>query len=381
MEENQEEPINLYQAYKDSMKQAEEDGKLKNETFQKTLHQLKTEKRFQDFFENYHPNSIESFINSYAFGKANWLGAKRDFEFVKTYEGLRFKNEAEACLKEILQKKLFDLQCLWRAEQIKIEGIETTYDFLEWEQDILNCPFLDLITQREIDLYLEYYKEADYEESFFYSGWQNFDDIKADLNASPDDESNTPEWYLFYDNRMGSKGYLLMADIRGEKEKKYVQLGIQETTQKAIENQPPPDPRPFMFSTYDYKQTRKFIAEIDQDKAALEAFDLWVERVSLNNTHEHEEAESAYAYLSETEDVIPIEGNYPDWRFALVEIANAHKKQKILEAIPIVYDEYLFRKQTGIQYEKPEQFFPWQNFKDLILLGRELSGEPRNFDF
>ena len=136
-----------------------------------------------------------------------------------------------------------------------------------------------------------------------------------------------------------------------------------------------------MFSTYDYKQTRKFIAEIDRDKEALEAFDLWVERVSLNSTYEHEQAESAFHYLCETEDVIPIEGFYPDWRFALVEVANAHKKQKILEAIPVVYDEYLFRKQTGIQYEKTGQFTSWKEFKNYILRGRELCGEPRNFDF
>ena len=59
-------------------------------------------------------------------------------------------------LKEILQKKLFDMQCLWRAEKIIIPEINVSSDFRYWEANIFNCPFIEPVTENEIEIILKH---------------------------------------------------------------------------------------------------------------------------------------------------------------------------------------------------------------------------------
>ena len=300
---------------------------------------------------------------------------------MESYEGLKFKDEGEICLKQILQKKLFDLQCQWRAEQIKLPGVESKFDFLNWEQNIFNCPFLEPITQRELEVYIAYMQSSNYDADSFY-GWQNYEDIKGFYNDAEEDDDNSPDWYIFYDNQMGgNKGLLLLPDIRGEKEKKYMEFAYAEQN-KVIAQLPPPDPRPHLNINYDYPKLRKFLIEVDGDKEVLPAFDLWVSRREKADSWEKEEADRAFRLLEDADEPFPIYGEHTDWKLALIATANQYKKLKTIKALPAVYDEYLFRKQSGIAYPPPENNLGlWDNLKEMVLKGRELAGEPRDFNF
>ena len=69
---------------------------------------------------------------------------------------------AEDALREIQQKKLFDLQCQWRAEMIELKGISTTNDFEYWEMNIREAKFLTRITEGELKTYMDYLKSSEY---------------------------------------------------------------------------------------------------------------------------------------------------------------------------------------------------------------------------
>ena len=96
----------------------------------------------QKYFEGYLPSSIESFIKDYLVKK--YIAFKHKDLYARQLEKNRTRwiDEANEHLKPILQKKLFDLQCLWRAEQINLEGIEIAFDFSVVQQDIFNCSFI-----------------------------------------------------------------------------------------------------------------------------------------------------------------------------------------------------------------------------------------------
>ena len=380
MQNEEEQPIDPYQSTKDMMQEAADRERIKNENYQRFLKELKTEPRFQHFLEQFNPISHENFIQTYAFSKANWLYSAKNIEFTQTYAGLKYKTEADNCLKEILQKQLFDLQCKWRANLITLPTIESVYDFQHWQNHILNCPFLNPITQQELDWYIEYLKTDNTDE--YYYGWQDYNHIKGNDN----DGDTIPNWYTFYDNRNGgNKGLLLLPDIRGEKEEYYISLTRIENQQKTealIAASPPPDPRPYLNIELDKIKMRKFIAEIDGDKEALMAFDLWNTMHSQNNTYEDEQAEAAVRTLSEAKEIIPLTTDLYDWRLALIAAAKAYTIKQTIEALPVVYDEYLFRKQAGIAYPPPEYDFGfYKEAKQMVLRGRVLAGEPADFNF
>jgi len=82
----------------------------------------------------------------------------------------------------------------------------------------------------------------------------------------------------------------------------------------------------------------------------------------------------------------PIAEGITDWKKALIQTAKNWQHHKLIRLIPIVYDEYLFRRDTGIEQPYPhDRAADYRQFADnskaKILRGRELKGEPRDFDF
>jgi len=179
----------------------------------------------QAFFSGYHPSSVESFITSYL-GIKYYAFKLEDYFNRKAEERRdRWINKAHEHLEIILQKKLFDLQCLWRAEQITLEGVEISYDFEEWSENIINCPFLETLTKEDIELYQSYlYQNDDY---FGFDKYvaQDYDQLKEEYTSSNDNqECIMPEWYEFHNSRTGNGSLLLLPDTRGEKEDFYMDL-------------------------------------------------------------------------------------------------------------------------------------------------------------
>ena len=141
-------------------------------------------------------------------------------------EQLKFYNAEEEALWEIQQKKLFNYQCLWRAERVVTEHVETEMDFNYWSRNIKNCAFIKPISDEEFNMYKDYYetKEVDdFDETFKYIDWQDYHTYKEE--AKGDEETiSYPEWYEYYDMREGTNALMLLPDIRGEKEGFYLDL-------------------------------------------------------------------------------------------------------------------------------------------------------------
>ena len=203
----------------DSSEEKKEEAKKKptsEEVKAQIENDLRTNPKYKSFFDNYHADSIESFIKHYGYKKAFWLEHGENFADLEERSLLHYSEKAFERLWDIQQKKLFNLQCQWRAGAITLPGIECTYDFYYWEHKIRECPFLTPVSNEEYELYRDYILTPDFESSPLKIDWQNYDEIKEEYQNN-DGISVTPEWYMFYDSRMGNiMGQL--PDVKGEKE-------------------------------------------------------------------------------------------------------------------------------------------------------------------
>jgi hypothetical protein len=95
--------------------------------------------RYQAYFDDYSAESVADFILKYADDKYGWHSNKKRIYSSADYRRTQFLSDAERFLEYILQKKLFNLQCLWRADLIDLPLVECSYDFNYFGNDILNC--------------------------------------------------------------------------------------------------------------------------------------------------------------------------------------------------------------------------------------------------
>ncbi|MEI7812669.1 MAG: hypothetical protein WCJ01_09625 [Ignavibacteria bacterium] len=348
---------------------------------------LQTNEKYKVFFDNYNPGSIKSFIETYSYKKASYLTYGELYIEHNRREILKYRNIAEKKIWEIQQKKLFDLQCLWRAEMIQIPEIESTYDFVMWERLIENCPFLEPISEEEFQTYREYLLSEDYDDCrWTLSNWQNYDDIKE--SVSGDDSAEICRWYEFCDNRKGTPSFLLLPDIRGEKEERFIESRTeyhkkkQAESGKAVRTVIPHDQRP-MLSSYDHNIVEKFVKQFESGK--LYEYYHAYERTDMDSNDE--DLDVAIEILKEAEEEIPIEPN-KDWRTAILLTSKKYEQRKIAEALERVYKDYLNRLEMGITFEihEKEERIKWykefaETMKSHILHGRILLGEPPTFDF
>jgi hypothetical protein len=86
--------------------------------------------------------------------------------------------------------------------------------------------------------------------------------------------------------------------------------------------------------------------------------------------------------------MIPIEA-WHNWKEALQRAANKYRATKIAEALPLAYDTYLMRLNSGIPFERndrhPTDDASEERWKQKIIAdiikGRVLNGEPPDLDF
>jgi len=318
-------------------------------SFKEALAKLKTE--FELYSNNYYKNK-----------------EKRDLYFV---------NQAKELIWVIQQKKLFDTQCLWRAGKLEIPEVLICRDFDYWSENIKNCPFIDPITQQEVELLQQFIQSPDYEEGFLeWNDWQNYDTFKEEY-LGDGNLLSMPEWYYFYNIQRGTEALLLLPDTKNELEEEYIDIGIEsltpeerdklfdnaydddeiDTTMEATEDDPLPerkkhsneeyDSRPYLF--YGDEEIDKFIAqfenaemkEIHQIKNNLytkKDIDVW-DLIELKDTMHF------LKYAGENYPMQP----YYCWRKGIIKLYNQFKNDKISEALPMVFEEYEMRINMGIK--------------------------------
>lgn len=360
--------------------------KLREEFKEKFRKEIEADENIQAFFKGYNSYSVKSFVDGYV-NKKMLVYEFADLHLRKVDQmDTQWVNEAEYHLGIIQQKKLFNLQCLWRAEQIELKDIEIGYDFRIWGAYILECPFIDPITDEDIELYQKYLcqENMDFDINMF-EDWQDYDSIKGRLQSR--DDSEAPEWFEYYDTYKGTSGYLILPDIRGQKEKKYIIAIQQENHKKHAEKQKqadilnPRDLRPSLKGDYDTDFLKSFIEKYE-DKKIKRYFNAYFKSKLL--TGDNEEIQEQIDILLAAD--IPLQFvPASDWQTSVFETVKKYKKLKVIEFLPLAFEQYKLKAMTGNKLSAKEVFEEAKSmrgiFTNLILNGREFLGEPRNFDF
>jgi len=102
-----------------------------------------------------------------------------------------------------------------------------------------------------------------------------------------------------------------------------------------------------------------------------------------NDKYLTERAEEILEELTSVNVTLPIEAN-DDWRVGIINLWNKYQKDKVMAVLPLVYEEYCFKVENKIQVETIEKKYMegMANIvKEQVLKGRELCGEPQNFDY
>lgn len=361
---------------------------------QKTMERLRTDPAIQEYFTNFNEVSVEQFMTSYCLQKTNWYQYAELHQQLQEKDELRWIEEAFWHMELIQQKKLFDLQCLWRAEHIQLPGVELCVDFGYWQENVLNCPFVDPITEEEIELYREYLAGNDVQlrEELYFSFFQNYEGIK-DAHQSEGEDGNMFEWYEFYNSRKGTEHYLSLPNIRGRKEAYYIALARSTNPEKqaaiaemqrAFAHRPgdtfidrngkemlnaySPETLSYFINKFEDKQTREYY------KAAK-----WFSR----NHDEKDQLDNSIDLLLSANEEIPI-GPHHDWKEAIHEAARRYTIRKISEMMHEAYEQYRMNISMNISFpcrNKEQMTSAKKTVMEDILLGRKLNGDPEDLNF
>jgi hypothetical protein len=348
---------------------------------------------YKPFFDRFSEYSLKSFKDIWAYRKAD-LQLYSDFyiDMAEKYEAEHLETAKEK-LWEIQQRKLFDLQCRWRANEIKIEGVSAVCDFEFWERYIMNCPFLSPISQEEYDLYVEFVENSSWYDVFFdvYQdcGWQDYNDFKAYYFGKEEVDNKPNAWYKYYEEATGLSSLYLLPDLREAKEEEYrefereYRLNKEKKEGKETHKSSPWYQNELPTLHYDDPGAiQQFVDECESGE--LSFLNVCYENV-INNSVD-DELEEAFNVLKRADETVFL-STEKEWRQSIIDGANDFIKKKLIDELPKAYKSYLFRLNSKIPFECKSD--DHRNLyvkirdkkKEWILAGRELKGEPRNFDF
>ena len=335
--------------------------------------------------------------------------------------GARFVEVREAAahgLWEIQQKKLFDLQCRWRAEQITLPGVRHTEEFRQWEKYIEHCPWLPPVTADEVALYEAYLRSDAYECSRNWQ-WQNYNTFRQTAEAGgqdPDDEADIadeaddgyqaaerrayrtlPAWYRYHDAATGAGSLLALPDVRGDKEAYYIGLTEADKAEKLAAQRASGDmaaslPWHPLILEQDYgPYFRQFEAPTELPRLLR-----WYEADRADARRRHGYLSEATHWmeraLSDQAAPWPIAA-HADWRLAVIAAGQRAWGHQLADVLAEVWREQEQNRALGLAVTGPQVYGDHPPFEALdwteedsyqpkfVLRGRELAGEPRDFNF
>lgn len=368
---------------------ANERQKLFKQLEQEFYEELKTSETARAYFANYRPDSIENFIKTYVSRKVHLIQCYQfysDEYHEKELTELNYQKQAEQMLELILQKKLFNMQLRWRAGQLEIDGIDMSHDFEFWAKHIFACTFVPTITSHELELMKEYLLRFDEDDEVDerYISWQDYDLLTQ--KDEHGDMENMSDWYDFYDSRMGTRMLLLLPNHKGTMEDFYLNL----SRKPAGAVNPPvntPEPLPSLYSWG--TDIFGFAEHFEKDKyfSALFKYCKYYDEKEKRRPN-FEDLKETIEYLQTADRPIYMKSDLT-WDKALMAAAKEYRNTKIVEALAFAFDEYLMMKELGFSKDKsPEEIMKEYNndyivqlFREKILEGRVLNGEPKDFKY
>ncbi|HEX2936389.1 MAG TPA: hypothetical protein VHO72_13630 [Bacteroidales bacterium] len=381
--------FNNFEYRKDKIPSLPDERKIfMQELREKFLSEIKQSNIYAEYLRKYESDSVETFISHYVDKKLNLI---EESEYLL---GLREQSDEEGFLQSarevlnyILQKKLFNMQLQWRANTINIPGIRNSFDFGFWEKNIEYCPFISPVTPQEIDVMKSFLRKNYFSGFKDWMFWQFYGFlVEKDENGH---YPNMPEWYGYYDEIMCTGSLLNMQDIRGEKEEFYIETA-KAADAKASEKKIK-DAGTYKPSVYAHGlEILDFARGYEKDACFRELFRIWEKDVypeCCDKTYDSFKTECAIKILSNADRPVLIESGMV-WHKAVIHCAERYITDRVLEVLDSVYDEYITVTNLGISkrftpedLEKEYDKSMFQHCSEMILKGRELCGEPRNFDF
>lgn len=356
---------------------------------QEFYEELKNSETAREYFKNYRDDSIEDFIKAYASRKIHLIQC---YEFYsnkyheKEVSELNYQTKAEEMLQLILQKKLFNMQLRWRAGQLNIEGIDIAYDFEFWAKHIMACPFIPAITSHELELMKEYLLRFDEDDEVDerYISWQDYDSLTK--NNEHGDMEDMPDWYDFYDTRMGTRMLLLLPNNKGTAEDFYLDIS-RKPVDTANHQTNATIPPPFLFCWG--KDIFAFAEHFEKDKyfSALFKYHKYYDEKNERSPN-LDDLEQTIEYLLTADRPIYLKSSLT-WDKALLAAAKEYRNTKIVEALDFAFDQYLMMKDLGFARDKsPDEIAEEYNkdyivqlYREKILEGRVKNGEPKDFNY
>ncbi|WP_243348200.1 hypothetical protein [Parabacteroides sp. FAFU027] len=356
--------------------------------------ELEGSDKARKYFEKYHPDSIPSFIKQYASQRMQLI--KYQSMYVHVFQrredhDLYIQQLAEKALDFILQKKLFNLQLKWRAEQIRIKEINMSYDFQFWGSHIRSCPFIPPIEKREIEIMKRFLLSPEQDNSltaFRLLDWQDYDTVME--KDEEGDRSYMPDWYEWYDLHLGTIGLFYLSDIRGQKEEYYFQLYREDRRAKSadiIAQKVSDDPRERLYAFE--KEVLAFALYIETDRHFIELFRYYGYYVKEGQRgFDQWRLNEAVDILALADRPVYLPGHLP-WHESILEGLNRYLNARVVEILDFVCDNYVTLKELGISrgesaeslQEKYEADWLVDFCRKGILTGRKLKGEPEDFNF
>ncbi|GET25087.1 hypothetical protein [Prolixibacter sp. NT017] len=356
------------------------------------INELKESEKVKSYLEKYSDHNKEGFIKRYVNWKVSlvksynyYIGLLSERESLE----LRYQNYALEALRSILKKKLFNLELQWRAGQIKIEEVKISFDFLYWHQNIMACPFIPMITPEEIVLMKSFLLSLD----DWYMG-DPWDLHMSDYGRVMEkDETGgyayMPEWYEYYDSRMGTNLLLLLPDKKGPKEEMYLELAREkqkESTPAKKAKPKPPEKRP-MLSGFSNSYI-EFARETETDPYILKLFDgMEIHLRKIDSESGNMELDGPISTLQNADRPVYLDSQLV-WYKAIHKAAFQYENLKVAEALDPVYEQYVTYKELGLSYESDDRHDIIGTFKmiqdkwrEAILDAREMCGEPRDFNY
>ena len=346
---------------------------------------LSSDPRTQAYFKSFNPASVEYFVKDYARKKMTWHQYGKFYVDQCEEEDTQWIAHAARHLQYIQQKKLFDAQCLWRAEQASYPGVDITFDFRKWEEDVLRCPFIEPISEADVALYTRYLKSGNadlLDQRFRHVEWQEYTRLKR---SADDDNSETqfPEWYDYHNTATGSGVLLSLPNLRGTKEQFYLRLYREDWERR--QNSPtlgPEESLPWI-SIAEPKMVEGFIKNFD-DAITLDYY----RAISRYTRHRdvEEELHNLITLLLKADEPLPMPHHH-DFRQAIREAAYQYRCRKTAEHLPQAFEEYQLNRALGILPttgpDRPDDL--WGNIcriqREHIIQGRVLNGEAGDLEF